>query len=208
MRACEALIMANIGTLPVSPSEVAGFFGIKLVSYEECGRIYERSREELYRESRFGFSFCAEGGYVCAVNENACGEKRRRWTIAHEIGHCLLGHVDGEQAPTLEQEREADRFAAELLAPLTVLHFCGVRSAEELRRLCGLSKQAGEIRFRELTELRRGDAERFRRWRITDREEQPPKGGFLCSNTDLRLLVQFSGFVGQYIYDAAKASIG
>jgi Zn-dependent peptidase ImmA (M78 family) len=44
--------------------------------------------------------------------------ERTRWTVAHEIGHVLL-HRYGEVSD--EQEREASRFASELLAPAEAL---------------------------------------------------------------------------------------
>jgi len=46
---------------------------------------------------------------------------RRRFTIAHEIGHLMLGHVCG--GPDIEDnpEAEANQFAAELLMPLVFL---------------------------------------------------------------------------------------
>ncbi|MGN1120272.1 MAG: ImmA/IrrE family metallo-endopeptidase, partial [Oscillospiraceae bacterium] len=201
-------IMANVRSLPVSPAELAEFFGVKVVTYADCARVFDKSLEELYRESTMGFSFPYEGSFVCALNENACGfgrgaNTRQRWTLAHELGHCMLGHLSGEK-PDIQQEREADKFAAQLLAPLTVLHFCAVRSAGEIERLCGISAQAAGYRFEELTRLRRSSAERFRSWRVTDRQQEAPESAFLADSDDMRLLVQFSPFVGQYIYDVCR----
>jgi Zn-dependent peptidase ImmA (M78 family)/DNA-binding XRE family transcriptional regulator len=45
------------------------------------------------------------------VNTNIPGD-RLRWTLAHEIGHMIM-----HSAPSPDQEKEADRFAAELLMP-------------------------------------------------------------------------------------------
>lgn len=45
---------------------------------------------------------------------------RRRFTIAHEIGHLLMGHVCSND-PNDHREKEANEFAAELLMPLSIL---------------------------------------------------------------------------------------
>lgn len=52
---------------------------------------------------------------VIAVNENH-GWFRKRFTIAHELGHFLLEHKQSS-IPKKIQEKEADIFAAELLLP-------------------------------------------------------------------------------------------
>ena len=127
--------------------------------------------------SLYGFSFEENGRQIIAMNELACGERRRRFTIAHELGHCLLGHISGfgVTAHTAVLERAADRFAADLLAPLAVLRMCGISSAEELARVCGLSRSAAEIRFAELMNC----------------------GGI--NDDELRVIMRFSGFVDKYL---------
>lgn len=58
---------------------------------------------------------------VIGFNENHpwC---RRRFTIAHEIGHFLLGHTcNKDQLAKTHEEKEADIFASELLAPKSIL---------------------------------------------------------------------------------------
>ena len=50
---------------------------------------------------------------------------RQRFTVAHELGHLLLGHAgihfDQHQASTPRLERQANQFAAELLVPKIAL---------------------------------------------------------------------------------------
>jgi Zn-dependent peptidase ImmA (M78 family) len=46
---------------------------------------------------------------------------RRRFTIAHEVGHLLLGHTCSELDIDKDNEAEANQFAAELLMPLALL---------------------------------------------------------------------------------------
>jgi len=184
MKMCEIYERAEIGALPVYPIETARAFGIKTVSYSDVCEIYCRSRRELYRMSLWGFSYEENGQRIIAVNELACGERRRRFTIAHELGHCLLGHVSagGSAKPDSAQERAADRFAADLLAPVAVLRMCGISSAEELARVCGISRSAAEIRFAELMR----------------------SGGI--SEDELRVIMRFSGFVNKYLQCRSSAN--
>ena len=192
MNALDVLHRAGIRRLPTDTEAIAEHFGIKLVSYSSVARIYERDMAELYRISRQGYSFVVDGRYVCAINENSCGETRRRWTIAHELSHCLLGHIrDGRLCCTPEEERAADRFAAELLAPLAVVNFCGVTSAEELMRLCRLSRKAAEIRFGQLDARRREAA----RSRFSDTRAEA------LSAAELKTVSDFSFFITEYIFN-------
>ena len=166
---------ASISALPVDPIEAAKAMGIKTVRYSDMCVIYKRSMTEMYRLSRLGFSYAENGAPIIAVNENACGERRRRFTVAHELGHCLLGHITDGRKPTGVEERAADRFAADLLAPLAVLRLCEVGSVEETARLCGITMSAAEIRFEELM--------RFRE----------------IGDEDLRIIMRFSEFIDRYL---------
>ena len=58
MNASQALLMSGTRALPVDLTALAEFFGIKVVSYEDVAAIYSKTKEELYRDSRFGFCFC------------------------------------------------------------------------------------------------------------------------------------------------------
>ncbi len=158
--AVKVLAAAGVRSLPVDPTELARHFGVKMVDYSTFSRTYGIPIVELYAHSKYGFGFYEGDGYVCAVNENACGGIRRRWTAAHELGHYFLGHIseDRRAERSADAERQADAFAAELLAPLLVLHFCAVSSAEELARLCLISQTAARIRFEELCGSRRAAA--------------------------------------------------
>ncbi len=145
---------AGICDLPLDPLQAAEALGIKVVSYATIAEVYEETTRNLYRYSRFGFSFKEKNGLVIAINENSCGERRRRFTLAHELGHCVLGHLELPQIGK-KCESDADCFAAEFLAPQVVLHFCGASSADEIAVCCGISKTAAEIVYKELAEKRR-----------------------------------------------------
>ena len=145
---------AGVCRLPADPVEIAQSLGIKVVGYKAAAEFFKAELAELYERCPLGFSF-KEGGHCCiALNENACGEQRQRFTAAHELAHCVLGHLDSETV-SKRQEREAEHFAAELLAPLVVLRECGVGSARDVARLCGISQQAAAVRMSELAERER-----------------------------------------------------
>lgn len=145
----EIYELADVHRLPVDPIAIADALGVKVVSYKSAVEYFDMELRELYAQFPLGFSFIADGGACIALNENSCGDRRRRFTAAHELGHCVLGHLDGDKY-SAEEERAAERFAAELLAPLAVLHEISVNSAEELARVCGISRQAAELRLEEL----------------------------------------------------------
>lgn len=170
MEIAEIYERADIRSLPIDPLAAARALGIKSVSYKTICECYQVTVEELYCKSLWGFSFLEGDTPVIALNESACGERRRRFTAAHELGHCVLGHLRGGKLESAE--REANRFAADFLAPLCVLERCGVRSAKEIGRLCGISESAAEIRLRELS-----------------------YGNFRC---DSRISEQFSRFIARY----------
>lgn len=84
---------------------------------------------------------------------STCTPERQRFTIAHELGHILLGHVGEHQLVNREPastdnpiEQEANVFASRILAPACVLWALNARSPEEISDLCRISYQAASYR--------------------------------------------------------------
>lgn len=79
------------------------------------------------------------------------------WTLAHEIGHICIGHLEAieaaeiaytEQRDSYDQfESEADYFAWNFLAPLPVMREMGIRSEAEIRTTYGFSVQAAALQY-------------------------------------------------------------
>jgi Zn-dependent peptidase ImmA (M78 family) len=67
-------------------------------------------------------------------------EYRTRFTIAHELGHYLIG----------ESEQLADWFAAELLMPLAEIKQCGLCTISELSEYFKVTKSAMLCRLKKL----------------------------------------------------------
>jgi len=113
-----------------------------------------------------------EGFYDSATSKIALPEQvfsglatvpRSRFTVAHEIGHWMLRH-EGQRNRQAERkayeravpqirrdERHADEFATQLLAPDHLVETCS--SVAEIERDFGLSRQAAEIRKKEVDAL-------------------------------------------------------
>lgn len=104
----------------------------------DCGKRLNEVADELGLEIRYRDAESYEGallrvpgsrqGFV-VLNSKIKEESRRRFTLAHEIGHhvlpgqqelsmpCLAGRIDNWQGALDPVERAANRFAAEILMP-------------------------------------------------------------------------------------------
>lgn len=152
----DTLIKCRINTLPVNLMVIARHYGIKIIRYSKSEYI-----KSLNITESDGFSFL-KGQPIIYYNDRK-PYNRVRFTIAHELGHCLLGHLY-EGKPTNRQNNETDAytdlkevqanvFARDLLMPATVLHSLNVQSPEDIAKICNVSMQSAEIRYKRLLEL-------------------------------------------------------
>lgn len=145
----EALIKTNSFQVPVNLKDVALFFNVKVHYFHLPERI--AGVKLPFRD----------GSYVIILNSRH-SIRKRRYTLAHELGHIELGHFPSDvdiitnehHKETDRQDREAEIFAAELLMPEThvrkSVNVENKHSLEELCKLYGVSKQAMQIRLDEL----------------------------------------------------------
>ncbi|MDR0457943.1 MAG: ImmA/IrrE family metallo-endopeptidase [Burkholderiaceae bacterium] len=125
------------GTLPVDPEKIASFMGIKVIQelgMDGCsGRIEFENHVPVIRYD----------GTEVPV--------RQRFTIAHEIGHFALGHLNAKRAffrdpptnftsnPGIQEEVSANGFAAELLMPGKIIKYViSVKKIKDIERLANL----------------------------------------------------------------------
>lgn len=87
------------------------------------------------------------------VYDDSYTNGRLRWTIAHEIGHIILGHLVDFEETALNRggltkkkygvlEVEAHWFAEAILSPNALLHLFNIKEAQEIAFLCDISKDA------------------------------------------------------------------
>ena len=106
--------------------------------------------------------------YLVVYDDRVENYQRVRWTIAHEIGHIILGHLTSFDATALCRgmlteaeykvlEREADTFAVNLLAPMTIINrLPSIRTKMDFMELCDLSVKASDNCMKELRLLKSG----------------------------------------------------
>jgi Zn-dependent peptidase ImmA (M78 family) len=137
----------NITRPPVWPEFIAADLDIQ-IHYHEVADV------------DFSFSVKTKGKYIICVQ--ITGNKGRdRWSIAHELGHIILGHYELYAVDTVTQDRltnheryildrEADIFTEELLMPAEWL----INKTEPLpvlQRNFLVSKEALNIRMNTLS---------------------------------------------------------
>lgn len=176
--AWKILIECGISALPVRPSEICRHYNWILADYIAGAQSIELFGLSALKEKTDGFC-TVTANHVYIFYDSSMPVGRQRFTVAHEIGHLVLGHVGNGMAtvenrePTgaeREEERQANQFAASLVAPSCVLHEIGATTSEEIQALCGITKQAAQFRAEWMQEL-----ERRRRYGTSRLEQQVTK---------------------------------
>ena len=153
--AWKVLIECDIREFSINLAKIINHYKIYLVRYSESEYINNHS---LPNED--GFSRLIDGKSIIYYNDKK-PIHRARFTLAHEIGHILLGHLaNGEtlhrntEYDVLDvREQQANVFARDLLMPAIVLHNLNIKSSEDIARICNVSMLSAEIRYERLLEL-------------------------------------------------------
>ncbi|MDP3956736.1 MAG: ImmA/IrrE family metallo-endopeptidase [bacterium] len=127
---------------PIPVKDVAALFNIKVIDYPK------------FASTISGKIVKGENVTVIGVNPNH-SEVRQRFTIAHELGHYLLGHeitdlLEESLEKPLDREKEANTFAAELLMPIEFIKKdieSGIVNIQSLAKRYNVSEQAISIRL-------------------------------------------------------------
>ncbi|MCD8356287.1 MAG: ImmA/IrrE family metallo-endopeptidase [Clostridia bacterium] len=174
--------------LPVDVLQVCKELDIRVLSYEDGKTIIERHKFQRFTKRTDGFTLVLYEQPIIFYN-SACTKERIRFTIAHELGHIVLGHVEWNRPTIINREpsahdnpREtaANQFAARLLAPACVLWALDVHKAEDIAQLCDISLPAALFRAQRMAEL-------YRRQR------------FLTSPLEQEVYAQFKPFINQEV---------
>lgn len=179
--AWQVLIDNNVESLPI---------GVVDVACKNQIRIIKNSLAKELQSGEVGVSiFDGKQWYIVYDDTQSLG--RKRFTIAHELGHYFLHREmllqslkEGYITRTVERktspiEIEANIFASRILAPACVLWAINACDADVIAQVCEISQQAAKIRAERLKVL----AER---------------GKFLTSPLERQAFAQFSDFIKRY----------
>lgn len=152
---------AEVTWLPIEPRDLYRQFGWALYSCKETEEMFGRPNPLGLRNKVDAKTYRDRSGNYLTVFDETPFPSRIRWTLAHEIGHIMLGHLTDFEETSLNRglsegkyrvlEREADTFAAELLAPMAVLREIGAYRSEEIMTVCRISKEASGFRERDIS---------------------------------------------------------
>lgn len=148
-KAYEILIYNNsVFPINIYNLDIPGY-KVKIISMQEYSRIMNIKMSDLTQDGEFieGYTNIDETKQRAVIfyNEEIESEGRKKFTVSHEFGHIVLGHMEHSK----KNETEADVFASQLLLPSCILEKL-VHSGKEintdyLNKKFGLSKMAAEI---------------------------------------------------------------
>jgi Zn-dependent peptidase ImmA (M78 family) len=168
--AWQFLIDFQIKSLPINLLEICDQMEIAVLSYDTAKDFIDALKLNEQANANEGFTiFFDENWYILFKDWHFSSANINR-TIAHELGHILLGHkfkiCDSNQSFAYTKknvqsicndglEREADMFALRILSPACVLKELNVQSYTEIMELCYLPKLYALQRMKRLEELYR-----------------------------------------------------
>ena len=194
--AWKILLDLKIKTLPVNPAAILSKLGISVGSYIENQNLIKHYHLEQVVKNSSGLTLHTQEKLIVLFNSTESKE-RIRFTLAHELGHIVCGHVS-KGSVTLRNkepgnndnkiEREANMFAARLLAPACVLYECGLFDTDSISRVCGISLQSASFRLQRLRLLENRNQKFL---------ETKGHGCFYQSSLEIKLREQFGEFISR-----------
>lgn len=184
----QLLIKHNINKLPVKISKICEAENIKIFSYSQAESIIKQLNLENFCNESDGFTM--DG--MIFYNQN-CSVARQRFTVAHELGHIVLGHTQNNTLVNREispydnpLEMAANVYASRLLAPACVLRGIGVTNYKQIQELCNISETAAKFRMERMQQLYNREQEFLKKY---------GKSCFLLSPLERKVFEQFDKFI-------------
>lgn len=158
----KCLLECGVSSLPVNLSQICRHYNITIVKNSFL------TENRLMTSERAKNMLIGNKWYIVVDDSDSMAVQR--YSIAHEIGHILMGNHVGEY--------EAERFAIGILAPACVLWGLNVHTAEDIAGICNISLSSARIRAERLETLYR-------------------RNKFLTSSLEKNVFAQFSDFISR-----------
>lgn len=164
--AWQTLIRFKVGELPVRISDGIKKMGISLVPYSKSKVFLTELGLGALLQETDGLSVRIQGKYYIFYRGNMT-TGRIRFTVAHELGHIVLGHLGNQTYTTRNREPRKDDapieqmanvFASRLLAPACVLYELNATTPERIAELCDISLAAARFRAERMELLKKRGA--------------------------------------------------
>lgn len=166
----QCLIDCGTCELPVSLSTICKHFDIRIIKNSFLNRNQlkdnERGKSGLFQNQ------------ITVIIRDTDPIAIQRYTIAHEIGHILIGKDASEY--------EAERFAIGILAPSCVLWGLNIHKPVEIAKLCNISLTAARIRAERMKLLYKREQEFLQKY---------GQSCFLQSPLEQKVYKQFQRFI-------------
>ncbi len=147
--AASFLLKAGVQALPLDPAEIIRSQGWRLQPYSRAADRSQLSLGEFRSTVGTQDAFTAlRRRPVVFYNDTILSRERIAFSLCHEIGHIVLGHFADFRPGSLTDAQlslldgEANVFAANLLAPPTVVDAIAPEKRPRCREIFGLSRTA------------------------------------------------------------------
>ena len=137
----------NIKSFPINCFFIIREYGLEARSYSSLDDEL-KSYCLLYSDDAFKYK-----NLICYNDLKPSG--RIRFSLMHELAHVLLEH-QGDHTPT--QEREANFFASNILAPRMAIHYARCKNQNDVAKIFDITNEAAQYAFE--------DYRRWYRWTI------------------------------------------
>lgn len=171
--AWRALIDFQVCELPISLSKICKALNIAILDNKHTHALLPNENGIAVLQN--------EKWYIIFDETDIYG--KQRFTVAHELGHILMGHAmkNGhytrhENISKPADETKANIFASRLLAPACVLWGINAHTAEQISEVCRISHAAATIRAERMEVLRK-------------------RGKFLTSPLEQQVYKQFENYI-------------
>lgn len=165
-KAYELLLEFGFDSFPISISAVLGELSgyVTCLSWNEAKPILESEDPLHLKELNADGRVLRINGnkYLIVYDDTIDDDHHNSWTIMHEIGHVILGHLTEFNIDELSRsgltdkeyevlEKEAHYFAAEFLMPTAILRYFSI-SVEEIALLFDVSEKAAGRKYKRVFE--------------------------------------------------------